>query len=128
MIRMSRFAIAALASIMIGAAAIPAATAAPTLTGTGTAVIEGTPNVTEDVRWRGGRGFGRGFRAARFHRPFYRPARFHRPYYRPFRPVYARPFYVRPAYYGPRCFWRPARTVWTPYGWRWRPAARICRW
>jgi hypothetical protein len=110
---------AAIAAVMIWTAAPSSVQAAPAMTGTGTVVLEGTPQMTEEVRWRGGRRFGgpRFYRPARFHRPYYRP------YYRPFRPVY-----VRPAYYGPRCFWRPARTVWTPYGWRWRPAARICRW
>jgi hypothetical protein len=112
---------AALAALAIWTAT-PSAEAAPAMTGTGNIVLEGTPQVAEEVGWRGGRRFG----GPRYYRPgrFYRPARFYRPYYRP----YYRPVYARPAYYGARCFWRPARTVWTPYGWRWRPAARICRW
>jgi hypothetical protein len=121
MFRITGAVFAALAAIAIGAAGTPAANAAPALTGTGTAIIEGSPTLTEDVRWRGRR-------VVVVHR--YRPARFHRParFYRPYRPGYARSFIARPAFYGARCFWRPARSVWTPYGWRWRPAARVCRW
>jgi hypothetical protein len=123
--RITGFLAAAAAAIVIGTASLSSAQAAPVMTGTGTVVLESTPQTVEDVRWRGG---GRRFVGHRFGGPrFHRGARFHRPYYghryRPYRPVY-----VRPAYHGPRCFWRPARTVWTHYGWRFRPAARICRW
>jgi hypothetical protein len=103
---------------VIGFAAVPSANAAPTMTGTGTIVTETMPTLTEDVRWRGGRGFRHGgWRGHRFNRHR------HFGYYRPYRPAF-----YRPAYYGPSCFIRPARQVWTPYGWRFRPAARICRW
>jgi hypothetical protein len=119
MMRIAGFASAALTAFAIGMAA-PPAQAAPAMTGSGAIIREATPQVVEEVGWR-----GRRFGGPRYHRParFYRPVRYYRPYYRPFRPAY-----VRPAFYGPSCFWRPARTVWTPYGWRWRPAARICRW
>jgi hypothetical protein len=111
---------AALTAFVIGFSAVPTANAAPALTGTGSIVRDAVPEATEEVRWHGGRGFrghrGYGHRGWRGYR--------HYGYYRPFRPVY-----VRPAYYGGGgCFWRPARQVWTPYGWRFRPAARICRW
>jgi hypothetical protein len=114
---------AALTALVIGNATVPSAVAAPAMTGTGMLVRDTTPEVATEVGWRGGRRWGghRFHRRAYFHRPYYRPH--YRHHYRPFRPVYA-----RPAYYGPSCFWRPARTVWTPYGWQWRPARRICRW
>lgn len=126
MIRLAGVVAAALMALVIGTAVPPSAHAAPTLTGTGRIVLDGAPQLTEDVRWRGhgGRRFGGGrhFRPIRAHRGFYGP----RYRYRAYRPYY-RPAYVAPAYYGPRCFIRPARNVWTPYGWQWRPARRICR-
>jgi hypothetical protein len=107
---------AGLTAMVIGFAAAPAAQAAPALTATGGVIRDVVPDATEEVRWRGG---GRGFRHGGWHgrRFHHRRYGFHRPYY-------------RPAFYGGYggCFWRPARTVWTPYGWRWRPAARVCRW
>jgi hypothetical protein len=124
--RLAGFLTAALTAFVIGTATAPPVQAAPAMTGTGTSVLDGTPQVTEEVGWRGGRRWGgpRYHRRAYFHRPHYRA--YHRPiyrhHYRPYRPVYA-----RPVYYGPSCFWRPARTVWTHYGWQWRPARRICR-
>jgi hypothetical protein len=106
-------------AMVIGAAAVPQASAAPVLTATGDLIRDTVPNATEEVRWGGrGRGWGgRGWGGRRFHHRHYG-------FYRPYRPVY----YGGYGGYGVRCFWRPARQVWTPYGWRFRPAARICRW
>lgn len=116
MMRIAGVVSAALTALIIGLAPIPSAQAAPALTGSGGLIQETVPAATEQVRWRGRRVY--------VARP-YRPYRYR--HYRPYRPIYHRPAYYRPAYYGPRCVWRPARTVWTPYGWRVRPAARICR-
>jgi hypothetical protein len=111
---------AAVAALVIATAPINTVQAAPALAGSGNLVREAVPGMTTDVRWRGHRG---GFRRGHY-RPVrvYRPVRYHRPYYRPYRRAY-----VRPVYYGPRCVIRPARTVWTAYGWQWVPARRICR-
>jgi hypothetical protein len=113
---------AAIAALVIAMAPLPQAQAAATFAGSGAVIRDTVPAVTNEVRWRGG---GRGYR-----RGFYRPARHYRPYraYRPYRPYgYFRPYYARPAYFGPACFWRPGRWVWTPYGQQWRPARRVCR-
>jgi hypothetical protein len=112
--------IAGAAFLALGLVTAPAnqAAAAPLPAEAGVLLRDGAPGAVEQAGWRGRR-------VVVVHR--YRPYRgYYRPY-RPYRPAYHRPYY-RPAYYGPRCFWRPARSVWTPYGWRWRPAARICRW
>ncbi len=112
---------AGLTALVIGFAPIPSATAAPALTGTGSLIRDTVPEATEEVRWRGGG--GRGFHG---HRGFGRGHWGHRRWgYRHFG---YRPVFARPAYYGGGCFWRPARTVSTPYGWQFRPARRICRW
>jgi hypothetical protein len=125
---------ALLFALVLGLAPAPRALAAPVLTGSGILVRDAVPQHAETVGWRGGgRGWGhRGWRGRGYgHRGWgHRGWGYHRPYYRPFhvRPAYYGPAYYRPVYAGPRCYFRPARTVWTPYGWRWRPAARICRW
>jgi hypothetical protein len=119
---------AAIAAIIITLATpLSTASASPILGGTGLAIRDAQPGLTTEVRghrgFRGGRGWRghRGFRGARF----YGGPR----YYRPYRPVrFGGPvYYGRPAYYGRRCFIRPARWVYTPYGYRLRPARRVCR-
>ncbi len=109
---------AAISALLIAMAPLPSAQAAPVATGSGTAVLEAIPAITDEVRWRGGRGYRRAY-----HRPHraYRPYRAHRHY------GFYRPYYARPAFIGPACFIRPARWIWTPYGQQWRPARRICR-
>jgi hypothetical protein len=130
---MSRFmgiVYAALATLVMALAPIPSAQAAPVLMGSGNIIRDTVPETIEVVR-RGGRGgFRGGFRGGRsFRGGYYRPARFYRPY-RPYR-GYGRAY--RPAFYGPsyvygaRCFVRPARWIWTAYGYQLRPARRICR-
>jgi hypothetical protein len=108
---------AAVAALVIGMAPVPSANAAPLFAGSGGVIRDTAPAVTDEVRWRGGgRGFRGGYRGYRgYRRGFYRPYRAYRPFY-------------RPAYVGPACFWRPARWVWTPYGQRFVPARRVCRW
>jgi hypothetical protein len=104
---------AGLTAMVIGFAIAPAQ-AAPTPAGAGGLINATVPDAVEDVRWRGG---WRGHRVV-----VVRP-------YRPYRHAFYGHGFYRPAYYGGGgCFWRPARTVWTPYGWRFRPARRICRW
>jgi hypothetical protein len=102
---------AAGAAFVVGAAG-SAAHAAPAVTGTGALIRDAAPAAVTTVQW-GVHGY-----RPRFHRP-YRPYRF----YRPYRPAY----FGGPIYGGPRCFWRPAREVFTPYGVRIVPARRVCR-
>jgi hypothetical protein len=120
MTRMMGIISAAIAALVIGMAPLPQARAAPVFAGSGGVIRDTAPTVTDEVRWRGGRGFGRGRGWGRGYRP-YRA-------YRPYRPYgYYRPYYARPAFIGPACFIRPGRWVWTPYGQQWRPARRVCR-
>ncbi len=119
---------AAVAALIIGLAPAPSAQAAPLMPAIGNVVQDTAPTATTQVQWRGRRGGYRGHRGG-YRRAYYRP---YRGYYRP---AYARPVYYRPRpvyygyrpVYGPRCFFRPARWVYTPYGYRLRPARRICR-
>ena len=107
---------AAVAALVIGMAPLPQAQAAPVFAGSGSVIRDTVPAITDEVGWRGGRGWrggGRGYR-----RGFYRP-------YRPY--GFYRPYYARPAFVGPACFIRPGRWVWTSYGQQWRPARRVCR-
>jgi hypothetical protein len=124
---------AGVAALIIGLAPTPSAQAAPLMPGIGN-VVQGTvPAATTEVGWHGRRGGYRGYRGG-YRRAYYRPYRaYHRrAYYRPayYRPAYYRP---RPVYYGygssygPRCFIRQARWVYTPYGYQLRRARRICR-
>jgi hypothetical protein len=130
MIRLMGLVCAALTAALIALAPIPSAQAAPLLAGSGNMLRDTLPQTTELVRrggFRGGfRGGARGFRAARgFRGGYHRPARFYRPYraYRGYRPA----SYGAPFAYGARCLVRPARWIWTAYGYQLRPARRVCR-
>lgn len=77
--------------------------------------------LTEQVQWRRGHGYRRGY---------YRPGRFYRPWRPYYRPVYYRPYYAAPVYYGPRTVCRVRnRQVWNGWAYVWRPV-RVCwrRW
>jgi hypothetical protein len=123
MIRFMGVIYAAVTALVLALAPVPSAQAAPVMGGSGRAITDSAPALTNEVRWRGGRGFRRG--------GFYRgPRVYRRAYYRPVR-VYRGPRYYRPAYgygYGARCWIRPARYGWTPYGYGYIPARRVCRW
>jgi hypothetical protein len=122
-----------------------AATAAPFARDFDVTLTFGEAPLADAYGWRGHRGgwhgghrgyrhgWHRGYRhgwhgGPRWHhRPYYA-----RPYHRPYRPravFYGGPVYGAPVYgHGPRCFWRPARYVYTAWGPEFRPARRICRW
>lgn len=137
MIRITGLFPMALMALFIALMPLPSAKAAPMLMGSGNIIREALPPTTELVRrggrggFRGGfRGGGRGFRGPRaFRGGYYRSARSHRPYrpYRGYGRAYRPAFYGAPFMYGTRCFIRPARWVWTAYGYQLRPARRVCR-
>lgn len=137
MIRFMGLVYAALTAVFIGLAPVPSAQAAPVLMGGGAIIRDTLPQTTELVRrggrggFRGGgRGFRGGFRGGRsFRGGYHRQARFHRPYrpYRGYRRAYRPAFYGSPYAYGAGCFIRPARYIWTAYGYQLRPARRVCR-
>jgi hypothetical protein len=134
------------AAMMTGGGGMPQAEAAPLVPALAQAARADAQPLAETVGWRHGgwRGHGgyghRGWRGHRGygHRGWARPHHF-RPYRHYGRPYWSRPYrpyHVRAAgfygpgpgwVYGPRCFWRPARYIHTPWGLEYRPARRICR-
>jgi hypothetical protein len=132
MIRFMGILYAAIAAIVIATAPMTSAQAAPMFAGSGNIVRDAVPATTESVRWGGrGRGFrGGGFRRGGFRGGYGRGYGRGYGYRRGYRaPVYfgAPVYYGAPAYYGRRCWIRPARWVWTPYGQVLRRAKRVCR-
>lgn len=98
----------AAAAVIVGAATT-ATEAAPGFAGAGSMIRDAAPAAMTPVQW-GGYGYGYGY-GPRYDRPY--------GFYRPYRPAYVA---------GPRCFWRPAREVFTPWGGvRIEPARRFCR-